>query len=259
MVEATLAVTDPGVPRSPQQGEGVDQQITLVPGPGLVEQPFVRRIDLGEFGLDGGDGPTRARLTETARPLAVGRHVDELGLEPVDPAHERGQQRAAPPAEVVMTQRQLVDALEHQREPVAGAQHRARPLRSAQHQPRQLTRGHHVQPLVSAGQGDFEPGAQGSGACRGRDQDRDPLRGQAGGDQPLKARGDHPCLARARDAVDDEPRTGVADRLALGPAEVVQQPGADVLRAVIRILLTPLGERAEPRSRRAGDGLIAHL
>ena len=74
-------------------------------------------VDLGELALERG---ARRVLGQRERPSAGSRSaIDQLGLEPVDPAHEAAQQGVRPPAEVVVLERELVDPLDQHRQPVA--------------------------------------------------------------------------------------------------------------------------------------------
>ena len=206
-----------------QQRERIEQDVALVTRSGLVEQTLMDGVDLGELALD------RGLLVQLVGPLPVGGRIHQLGLEPVDPAHERGQQRVGPPTEVVVAQRELVDAFEHQGEPVPGAQHGAGPLGAAQHELGQLGRRQHEQLLIAAGERHLEPRPQRSRPRRRRHEHDETLRRDPARHQPLKARGDDVRLSRTRDAVDDKPRAGVADGLSLGGREAEKQLPADLV------------------------------
>ena len=125
----------------------VEHQPAGVTGAGAGEHPFVSAIDLRELKLQRGVGIAVAR--QLLGPFEVALDVDQLGLEPVDPAHQTCQQRGRPCAEVVVAHRQLVEPGGEHRQPVAGAERLHRPFRLlvAQLERRQTDRGDDVQPL----------------------------------------------------------------------------------------------------------------
>ena len=84
-----------------RERDRVAEQVPGVAGAGVGEHPLVGAVDLGELALErrlGGIGRERLRPA----PVLVG--IDELGLEPIDPAHEPRQQRIGTAAEVVVLQ-----------------------------------------------------------------------------------------------------------------------------------------------------------
>ena len=88
----------------------------------LGEHAVVRGVDRGELALARRPRPVgRGLLRQLGGPGRVVARGDELVLEPVDPLHDRAEQRARVAAQVVRGERQLVDPLEQHREPVRGA------------------------------------------------------------------------------------------------------------------------------------------
>ncbi len=85
--------------------------------PRLGQHPLVRPVDLGELPLD---RPAAGGSDEPRGPGRVGLGADQLGLQPVDPAHKAAEQRVGAAAEVVVLERELVDPLDQHRQAVAG-------------------------------------------------------------------------------------------------------------------------------------------
>jgi hypothetical protein len=119
----------------------------------------------------------------------------------------------------VVAQGQLIDPLHQHRQPVAGAQNRIQRVRIAtgttQNQRRQIHRRQHVQALVAAVQRRLQRFAQRDCPSSRRDQQGDALRLTALGHQPAKAGLDHPRLATAGLADDQQRAAPMGDRLAL--------------------------------------------
>lgn len=109
--------------------QGVADQIPRVAGPDLGQHLLVYAVDLGELLLDagviGGGRAVRVRVSlEPGGPTGIFLRPDQVGLEPVDPTDEPGQQRVCAAAEVVALDRQPVDPVEQHREPLGRAEHR---------------------------------------------------------------------------------------------------------------------------------------
>ena len=117
--------------------------------------------------------PTCGVVAGSGRPAGPGGVVlgaDQLGLEPVDPAHEAAEQRVGAAAEVVVLQRQLVDPLDQHGQPVTGAERRptaaSAPRGPARIRLASSTGVTHEQLLVAALQPALQAGPQGVGAGR---------------------------------------------------------------------------------------------
>ena len=104
-----------------QQPERVQHEVAEVERARLGEHAVVGGVDRGELALArGARAIGRALLGQLRRPGRVVARRDQLVLEPVDPLHDRAEQRARVAAQVVRGERQLVDPLEQHREPVRG-------------------------------------------------------------------------------------------------------------------------------------------
>ena len=161
----------------PNQRQRVDHQVSLVTCAGLRQHPLVAGVDLGELQLKRRVGIAVALALLGPGEVLLG--ADELGLQPVDPPYEAPQQECRATAEVVVANRQLVDALSQHRQPVARAQRRQLPHRRDRAAPelhrRQSSRGRRVERLEARGQARLQPGAQRPRPVDGRDQHRDPF------------------------------------------------------------------------------------
>ena len=207
----------------------VPDQIARITGAGRGQHPLVGAIDLGEFALG-------RRLPGVIRqrrgPGGVGVGIDELGFEAIDPPHEAGQEQVGAPTEVVVRQRQLVDALDQHRQPVAGAERGGQWIgpgtRASEDQCGELGRCEDMQLVVGELQPGLQPLAQRQRPPGGRHEDGEPLRARPLIDQPPEAMLDQPCLARPRGTADEQARPAIRDRIALSIAEPVEGAGAAV-------------------------------
>ena len=145
-----------------QQPERVQDEVADVERAGVAQQPVVGGEQLGELAL-----ARAARVVgQRRRPRAVVRGADQLVLEPVDPADDRAERGARVAAQVVVAQRQVVDALEQHRQPVGGGDRRRervqpRLQRLVAQQPRaQARERRHRQLLVGHGHPVLDPLAQ---------------------------------------------------------------------------------------------------
>ncbi len=163
------------------------------------------------------------------RPAPVLVGIDELGLEPIDPAHEPRQQRVGTAAEVVVPKRELVDPFDEHRESVTRAERgreRVDPGAGAsQHERRELGRGQHVELLIAERERGLETFERRGGARRAGHDEAQPLGRGALLDQPPKARLDHSRLAGSGGARYDQPaRLALGDGGTLRGAAPVEQP-----------------------------------
>ena len=221
------------------QAQGAHDEVAVVARPGLGQHPLVRAIDLGELALALG---VRGLVIEPLRPCEVRLGGDQLGLETVDPAHEPAEQGVGAPAEVVVTQRELVDALDHHRQPVAGREHRLERVSAgagrAQHQAGQRGRGEHEQLVIAAPQAGLEPRAQSRGARRGGHEHPDALRSAPLRDEPTEARLQHPGLAGSGSAENEYPSIGVGgDRALIGEQAVERALGGGAVGEQVQAVI----------------------
>ncbi len=208
-----------------QQPEGLQDEVAVVERPGLGEHPVVGRVDGGELALARGARPVGLVLVGDRRgPGGVVLARDELRLEPVDAADDRAEQRARVAAQVVVAQRQLLDALEQHGEAVGGRDRRRERVEPGlerlvvQQSRAEGLEGGDGQLLVAADEALLEALAQRVGRAARVGEHEDRLGREAlgrVGRQPREALGEHVRLARPG-AADDEQRTArVLDRGAL--------------------------------------------
>jgi hypothetical protein len=207
-----------------QQPEGAQHEVAEVQRPRLAQHPVVRAEQLAELALAGGARPLG--LAERRRPGGVVLAGDELVLEAVDPADDRAEHRARVAAQVVVAQRQIVDALEQHREPVGRGDRRGERVdagleRLVVQQPcaealegrdRGLLGGRPAEPLL-------DPLAQRVG---GRREHEDALGRHRVGRalcEPGEALDERRGLACARTADDEQRPPAVLDGLVLGGGE----------------------------------------
>ena len=164
--------------------QGVADQIPRVAGSDLGQHLLVDAVDLGELLLDagiiGGGGTICVRVNyEPGGPPCIFLRPDQVGLEPVDPTDEPGQQRVCAAAEVVALDRQPVDAVEQHREPLGRAEHRLQrvhPRAGPSQEPGGELHGRGDEQLVIADlEILFEADARGVGPGVGSGQQEQPL------------------------------------------------------------------------------------
>ncbi len=195
---------------SGDRSQRVAEQIAGIASPCLGEHPFMGPVDLGELLLD------RVR---PGRPRCVLLGTDQLRLQPVDLAHESSDQRGRAAAEVVVTDRELVDPLDQHREPIAGSER----IGAAEQPRRQRLRGLDRELVIALRQCHLEAAPQQLDArCRGA-HDRDSPRLDRLAHQPQKPRLERTCLARPGPARDDEGTPSMGHRLPLRTDHPVKQ------------------------------------
>ena len=240
-----MGVVEQQVVKAPRQtGLGASQvqrghdQVAVVARARLGQHPLVGAVDLPELPLELRIGGV---IVERLRPRRVGVGPDELGLEPVDPAHEAAEQGVGAPAEVVVAQGQLVDALDQHGQPVTGGEHRLERIGAraggAQHDPREPSRGEDVELVIASAQLGLDPRAQCRRARLGGDEQPDALRGTSLRHQPAKACFHDARLACPGRAEDDDTGVGMGRRVALdGGQSVKRAVGSDAVGEQVQAL-----------------------
>ena len=213
-----------------QQAEGAQDQVAEVERPALAEQAVVVGVEAAELELARGVRSRGVVVRPLGQPLrvrdvVVGRH--HLVLQAVDPRHEAPEQRRRVAADLVVAQRELVDAVEQQRQAIRRRDRREERIDAGferlvgQQARAEAVEGLHVELLVGRGDERLEPLAHLGGGRRGEGQREQLLGGRPLLDEPAEAPADRAGLAGAGTRHDQERTPRVRHSGTLSPVQGV--------------------------------------
>jgi hypothetical protein len=196
-----------------REPERLADELARVTRSGLAEHPVVGAVDLGELALERRPLAPALALAKRGGPGHVLLGVDELGLEPVDAAHEAAKERARVAAEVVAAQGELVDAFEQHGQAIGGADDHREGIEAGvvEQAGGELPGGSDDELLVSSIEPVNKACAHRVSARRGRGEDENPLRRHALLREPGEARFEHSRLPAPGRAAHEQRTAPVRD------------------------------------------------